>query len=84
VVDERRLIDVVDQQRFETPVDFAPLLPETLADGFTTRDLSDVMGRGRRFGQQMAYCLRKMGVIERIGKRGRSRLYARSRQFKRT
>lgn len=84
VVDERRLIDVVDQQRFESPADFAPLLPETLADGFTTRDLSDIMSRGRRFGQQMAYCLRKMGVIESVGKRGRSRLYARSRQFTRT
>ena len=82
VVDERRLIDVVAQQRFETPDDFSPLLPETLADGFTTRDLSTATGRGRRFGRQMAYCLRKMGLIERIGKRGRAPVYARSQRFR--
>ncbi len=81
VVDERRLIDVVDRQRFEIPGDFASLLPDTLPDGFTTRDLSNTMGRGRRFGGQMAYCLRKMGLIQRVGKRGRAPLYARSERF---
>jgi hypothetical protein len=83
VVDERRLIEVVAQERYETAGDFTRLLPNDLNDGFTTRDLSGVTSRGRRFGQQMAYCLRKMGLIERIGNRGRAPLYARSALFKR-
>jgi len=82
VVDERRLIDVIGQQRFEKPSDFASLLPATVGDNFTTKDLSAATARGRRFGGQMAYCLRKMGLIERIGKRGRAYLYARSASFK--
>ena len=81
VVDERRLVDVIGQQRFEKPSDFAPLLPATVGDKFTTKDLSAATARGRRFGGQMAYCLRKMGLIERIGKRGRAHLYARSALF---
>ncbi len=84
VVDERRLIEVVAQERFETPGDFAGLLPEDLDDGFTTKDLSDATARGRRFGRQMAYCLRKMGLIERIGRQGRAPLYARTALFAQT
>jgi hypothetical protein len=33
------------------------------------------MGIGRQLAQKMAYCLRKVGVIELKGKRGRANLY---------
>ena len=36
------------------------------------------LARPRRLAQQMAYCLRKMGRIEAVGKEGNAILYARS------
>jgi hypothetical protein len=73
--EERRLLTVVEERRFEGPEDAATLLPPTLPERFTTADLAEAIGRSRWWGQKMAYCLRKMGVIEEIGRRGRSILY---------
>jgi hypothetical protein len=73
--EERRLLAVVEQRLFEGPEDAATLLPPGLPECFTTADLAEAIGRSRWWGQKMAYCLRKVGVIEEIGRRGRSILY---------
>jgi hypothetical protein len=78
VTHERRLLDVVDRRLFETPSDLAVLVPSDLAEPFTTADLAAAIGKRRRLAQQMAYCLREMGAIERVGKRGKAILYARA------
>jgi hypothetical protein len=78
VTDERRLLQVVDRKRFCTPADMEELLPATLVEPFTTSDLAAAIGRPRRLAQRMAYCLRKMGVIEAVDKQGNAILYARS------
>ena len=75
VTDERHLLEVVDRHLFETPADLWQLIPATLPDEFTTTDLVGTMGVTKRQAQQIAYCLRKMGMIELIGKHGRSNLY---------
>lgn len=75
---ERRLLEVMEQRRFETPQDLGALLPETLPPRFTTRDLAEALGRSRWLAQRMAYCLREMGQIVQVGKRGRSYLYVRA------
>ena len=62
----------------QTPDDVATLIPSELDEPFTTQDLADALGQPRRLAQQMAYCLRKMGTIERAGKRQRSILYTRN------
>lgn len=77
VTHERRLLEVVDQRLFETPADMLSLLPAKLAQTFTTSDLATAIGRPRRLAQSMAYCLREMGMITAVGKRGRTILYAR-------
>lgn len=74
-IEERRLLEVVDRQLFEEPADWRGLLPERLADPFTTKDLAEAVGIGRKLAQKMAYCLREMGVIQPVGKRARSNLY---------
>ena len=76
VTDERRLLDVVDHRLFETPADLAALVPPDLTEPWTTAVLADAMGRRRSLAQQMAYCLRKMDVIESVGKQGNAILYA--------
>ena len=46
------------------------LLPTDLPTPFTTRDLASTLKRPMRTAQQMAYCLKKMGAITEVGKRG--------------
>ncbi len=74
-VSERRLIDVVDSLLLSTKADLAALLPGGLPEVFTTSELAGALGRPRRAAQQMAYCLRKAGVIEAVGKAGNSVCY---------
>lgn len=74
---ERRLLKVVEQHRFTTPTDLGHLLPQTLADPFTTTDLAKASGQTKNLAQKMTYCLREAGVIKSVGKRGRAILYTR-------
>jgi hypothetical protein len=76
VTEERRLLEVVQRRLFETPTDIRALLPMGLKEPFATKDLAGAISSRRKLAQKMAYCLRKMGVIERVGKRGRANLYA--------
>ena len=55
--------------------DLAALLPADLPEGFTTVELASGLGRPLRSAQQMAYCLRKTGVIVADGKRGNAIVY---------
>jgi hypothetical protein len=73
---ERRLLDVVDRRLFEQPEDIVAILPAGLPQRFTTADMARAMGGPRWLAQKTAYCLRKMGAIVEVGKRGRSKLYA--------
>lgn len=77
VVEERRLIEVVDRIVIESPASLAALLPEGLPAEFTTADLASDLECGRRLAQQMTYCLRHVGAIEMVGKSGNSILYSR-------
>jgi hypothetical protein len=77
VTHERRLLGVLERKRFSSPADLAELLPPDLAEPFTTSDLAIAMARPRRLAQQMAYCLRKMSLIEAVGKHGNAILYRR-------
>ncbi len=77
VIRERRLVDVVERLPLETPADIASLVPSAVPEPFTTADLADASGRPRGLAQKMAYCLRAMGRITPVGKRGNMTLYAR-------
>jgi len=75
VTEERRLLKVVGEARFDRPGDLAALLPSDLPSPFTTKDLAQSLHQPRRLAQQMTYCLRKMGVIEMVEKIGRAHAY---------
>jgi hypothetical protein len=79
VTEERRLLEVVQRRLFETPADIRALLPMELREPFTTKDLANATDCRRKLAQKMAYCMRKMGVIEQVGKRKRAHLYVKSR-----
>lgn len=75
VTEERRLLQVVGQQRFNTPAELAALLPPNLPTPFTTADLAAALGQPRRLAQQMAYCLRELALILPAGKQGNAISY---------
>lgn len=76
IVVGRSLVDVVESVRIASPADAARLLPK-LAETFDTAELAAGSCIDRRLAQRMAYCLRALGVIEAVGKRGGAVLYAR-------
>ncbi len=76
IIQERRLIEVVDRKRFDTPEDMRAVVPDTVPDPFTTADLSEATGLPRWLSQKAAYCLRVMGAIEAVGKTGNAICYA--------
>lgn len=67
---ERRLIEVVDTLPLRHAADLTGLLPADLPGTFATADLAAKLGTPRRAAQQMAYCLRKVGAIDVVGKDG--------------
>lgn len=75
VIRERRLIEVVDHLVFTTPADLRALLPVDLPDDFTTADLAGGLGCRRRLAQRMAYCLRRLDLVEMVDKRGNTIVY---------
>jgi predicted AAA+ superfamily ATPase len=73
---DRRLIEIVSSTRFESPKDFLRFVPTSLPTQFTNAELAKYLDRSRSLAQKMTYCLQRMGVIERIGKRGQANLFA--------
>lgn len=75
-VHDRRLLDVVGRATFSTPANFLKLLPATLPEEFTTRELAESLGLRANIAQKTTYSLRHMDIIEIIGKRGRANIYS--------
>lgn len=74
-VADRRLIQVLSRRPLEKAEDYAALLPASLGWSFTNRDLVENLGIKPRVAGQMTNCLRKMGLIKKIGHRDRYNLY---------
>jgi hypothetical protein len=72
----RRLASVESTVRIAAPGDAARLLPAGLPKAFDTAELAQAAGTSRRLAQQMTYCLRAMGALEPVGKRGGAVLHA--------
>lgn len=74
-IEERRLLEIVDQRLFESPADWRVFLPEKLKEPFTAKDLAEALDIRIQLAQKMVYCLHKAQVIQLTGKRGRANLY---------
>jgi len=74
VVEERRLLEVLDRRLFQRSADWLGWLPAGL-ESFTAKDLAAAMQTHSELAQKVAYCLRKGNVIELAGRRGRAYLY---------
>lgn len=72
---ERRLLNVYETVPLHHRADYAAMIPAGLPDEFLTSDLANAIRRPRRVAQQVAYCLRGGGFIEKAGSRGNAILY---------
>jgi hypothetical protein len=74
---DRRLVEVLETRRIDTPDDLAGLLPAGLADPFTTADLVAATGRSQRLAGRAVYCLERSGALARVARSGRFIQYGR-------
>ena len=75
-VEDRRLIRLIDYRVFESPLDYAKLLPPDLKDVFTSRDLARELQLRKSLTNKMIYSLRAIDVVQVLGKSGRFNLYS--------
>ena len=74
---DRRLLEVTETRRIDTPADLACLLPVGLPEPFTTADIVAATGRSKRLAGRAVYCLERSGAIARLPRRGRFVAYGR-------
>jgi len=74
---DRRLIEVLGRILFTTPDDLLSLLPSSLPQRFTNRQLSNLIRVPLRLATRMTYCLRSIHMLDLAGKSGRANLYSR-------
>jgi hypothetical protein len=74
---DRRLIDIIETVRVDTPIDLLRLLPNELPEPFTTADIVALTGRSKRLAMRAAYCLEHSGAVTRGGRQGRFVAYHR-------
>ncbi|MHA1987552.1 MAG: hypothetical protein ACW98D_13015 [Promethearchaeota archaeon] len=72
---DRKLVHILEKKVFYTPTDFLMLKPTSLKTPFTNKDLAYSLKKPLRLAQKMSYCLRKMGIIKVVGKKGRLFLF---------
>ena len=75
VIEERRLVEVLDTIVLASPEALLDLLPDGLPEVFSTADLAAGLGRSRHLAQEVAYCLRVSGAAATVGRDKRGILY---------
>ncbi|MGI9600341.1 MAG: hypothetical protein ACR2QE_00530 [Acidimicrobiales bacterium] len=65
---DRVLDEVFERRRFDGARDLMDLVPDDLPARFTTADLARQADVSRDVAQQMAYCLRALGLFEEQGR----------------
>ena len=72
---DKRLINVTDSKVYHQPSDFLEIIPSDLELPFTNRDLSKKIDQPINLVRKMTYCLRKMGALQVVGKKGNAFLF---------
>lgn len=74
-IQDRRLIAIQNSQLFTGPQDYRHLLPSSLPSPFTSKDLVSNLRIKSNLAGKILYSLCAIGILERIGKKGRAYLY---------
>lgn len=76
-IHDQRLIDVIENFLFDSPENLLCLLPQSLPEKFTTKNLARELNISRRLAQKMVYCLHRMELLKTNGRLNRAILYKR-------
>lgn len=72
---DRKLIEVFDRIILHTPKDFMIFLPDDLPAPFSNKNLSQRLGLSIYKARKITYCLKKMGLIQEVGKKKNELLF---------
>ncbi|MGD6934200.1 MAG: hypothetical protein ACQCN5_08345 [Candidatus Bathyarchaeia archaeon] len=70
-IKERKLVSINSRILFQSSKDFLKLLPDGLNEVFTNSELAKQAKMPVRTARQITYCLRKSGLIQATGKKGK-------------
>ncbi len=73
---DRHLLKVLESAHLERPADYLNLIPDKLERPFTHKSLAKAMKTNVATSTRLSYCLRKMGLLETVGKQGNTLLLA--------
>ncbi len=74
-INDRKLVAVLERAKFKGKADFLRLLPRDLPQPLTNKSLAKSLGIPVRQSRRITYCLKKMGAMREIGKKGRELLF---------
>jgi len=77
-IEDQKLLKLHRIHRFSTAADLLQLVPMKLPNPFHTGHLAEKMNVPRWMAQRITYCLRHMGALKEVGKKGNARLYHRN------
>ena len=75
IVEDQKLLTIVQTHEFRTCADLLALLPNNLPAPFHTGHLAALLEIPRGVAQKITYCLRHMRAITQVGKAGNALLY---------
>ncbi|MBN2325253.1 MAG: hypothetical protein JXQ30_16100 [Spirochaetes bacterium] len=75
-IHDRRLLEIVGTRIFSGREDYRALLPESLPDFFTNRNLSNIIGLPRAKAGKITYCMTRLGILRVKGKKGNANVFA--------
>jgi hypothetical protein len=72
---DRKLLGIINRVSFEHAGDYLMLLPESAPMIFTNRHLSQIMKKPVKKIRKLTYSLKKIGLLEVVGKQGNAQLF---------
>jgi hypothetical protein len=74
-IQDRRLNRIIERHLFLSTKDYRLLLPEPLEVPFTNNQLAEILSIPHHLASKMTYTLTQIGVLEIVGKSGRSNCF---------
>ena len=73
---DQKLVSIYQNFVFQSVADYSAMIPNSLGLQWSNRDLAKSLKLNLKITQNMTYCLRVMGAIEKVGKTGNAFLYS--------
>lgn len=72
---ERIPTEIIEEIYIDSVMDYKKLIPENMAQQFTTRDYQQASGLSLKMAQTALNVLNSVGAVQKVGKKGRALLY---------